>query len=227
MTRTHFTRELRRLQDEVLMLGSIVRQAILDAVAALRQRDLETAKRIIAADRQINARRFAIEDACFALIATQQPMAGDLRLLAAVLEISVELERMGDYAKGISRISLYLGPEPLIRPLPQIDAMCDRATDMLRRALDAFVNQDLAAAQVIPAEDDAVDALYNEINRELIGAVIKNPDLIDRANHLTWVAHNLERAADRVTNICERVIYTITGNLVEFDAEEPFLSGVN
>jgi phosphate transport system protein len=227
MTRVHFTRELQRLQDEILVLGSIVRQAITDAVAALRRRDLEAAKRIIAADRQINARRFAIEDACFALIATQQPMAGDLRLVASVLEISVELERMGDYAKGISRISLYLGPESLVRPVPQIDEMAARATDMLRRALDAFVNHDLAVAQALPAEDDALDALYNEVNRELIGAVIKNPELIDRANYLTWVAHNLERAGDRVTNICERVVYTITGNLVETDAEEPFLSGTN
>ena len=227
MTRTHFTRELQRLQDEILLLGSVVRQALLDAVDALRRRDLETAKQIISADRQINARKFAIEDACFALIATQQPMAGDLRLLASILEISVELERMGDYAKGISRISLYLGPEALIRPLPQVDEMCDRATDMLHRALDAFVNHDLVAAQNIPAEDDVLDSLYNEINREMIGMVIKNPDLIDRANYLTWVAHNLERAGDRVTNICERVIYTITGNLVEFDAEEPFLSGIN
>ena len=227
MTRTHFTRELQRLQDEILMLGSIVRQALLDAVEALRRRDQEAAKRIINADRQINARKFAIEDACFALIATQQPMAGDLRLLASILEISVELERMGDYAKGISRISLYLGPEPLICPLPQLDQMCDQATDMLRRSLDAFVNQDLAAAQAIPTEDDILDDLYNEINRELIEMVIKNSDLIDRANYLTWAAHNLERAGDRVTNICERVIYTITGNLVEFDAEEPFLSGIN
>jgi phosphate transport system protein len=227
MPRTHFTRELQRLQDEIVMLGSMVRQAIFDSVEALKTRDLATARRLIAYDRAINARRFAIEDGCLTLIATQQPTAGDLRLLAAVLEISTELERIGDYAKGISKINLYIGYEPLAKSLPEIPRMRDKAMDMLSRALDAFITQDVEAARQIPLEDDEVDALYNQANRNLIELILQNPELIDRANYLIWAAHNLERAADRVTNICERVIYTATGKLMEFDAEEPLPSGVN
>ncbi len=227
MARTHFVRELQRLQDEVLLLGSMVRQALVESVQALRSRDHAAAKRIIAYDREINAKRYAIEDAALSLLATQQPMAGDLRLLAAILELATELERMGDYAKGISRINLMMGHEPLVKPLVEIPQMCDKVADMLRRALDAFIAQDLEAAKTIPLEDDVIDAWYNTINRELIDVVTKNPSLIDRANYLSWVAHNLERAGDRVTNICERVIYTVTGELIEFDAEEPLFSGTN
>lgn len=227
MARTHFVRELQRLQDEILLLGSMVRQALQDSVTALRERDFAASKRIIAYDREVNAKRFAIEDAALSLLATQQPMAGDLRLLAAILELSGELERIGDYAKGISRINLMLGHEPLVKPLVEIPQMCDKVADMLRRALDAFIAQDVEAARQIPLEDDTIDAWYNSINSELIDIVAKNPSLLDRANYLSWVAHNLERAGDRVTNICERVIYTVTGDLVEFDAEEPLLSGTN
>lgn len=227
MLRAYFTRELQNLQDDLLMLGSMVRQALLESVDALRTRNQEAARRIIAYDREINHRRYAVEDACLGLIATQQPTAGDLRLLAAILEISTELERMGDYAKGISRINLMLGPEALMLPLVEIPQMGEKAVDMLGRALDAFVHQDLAAARAIPLEDDVVDELYNRLNRRLIDVITANPKLIDRANYLSWIAHNLERAADRVTNICERVIYTITGEFVEFDAEESYLSGTN
>ncbi len=149
VTRIHFTRELQRLQDEMIMLGSMVAEAIQDAVRSLRERDLETAKRLIKYDRTLNARRFEIERDTLVLLATQQPMAGDLRLLAAILEISTELERMGDYAKGIARITLMLGLEPMVKPTPEIQVMADRGTDMMRRALDAFVNRDLEAAKAI------------------------------------------------------------------------------
>lgn len=227
MARIYFSRELQRLQDEILLLGSMVQQALSEAVTALAKRDLDTARRIVAGDREINRRRYRIEDDCLSLIAMQQPAAGDLRLLAAILEISTELERIGDYAKGISKINLMMGPEPLIKPLVEIPQMCDKAIDMLARSLDAFVNQDVAAARAIPLEDDLIDDLYNTVNRQLIALIVKNPEIIDQANYLTWVAHNLERAGDRVSNICERVIYTVTGEFVEFDGEEAFLSGLN
>lgn len=227
MVRKVFARELQNARDDILLLGSMARQAVLDSVEALRARDHDAARRIIAQDREINARKYALEENCLTLIATQQPMAGDLRFLAAVLDISTELERIGDYAKGISRINIYLGHEPLVKPLVDIPIMAEKSMDMLRRALDAFVNQDVETARAIPQEDDEIDALYNQVNRDLIALIIKNPDVIDRANYLSWVAHNLERSADRVTNICERVIYTVTGELVEFDAHEPFMSGLN
>jgi phosphate transport system protein len=227
MARTHFTRELQRLQDDILMLGSMVRQSLADAVAALCARDLEAAKRIVAADREINGRRFAIEDDCLSLIATQQPAAKDLRMLAGILEIASELERIGDYAKGISKINLMMGPEPFIKPLVDIPLMCEKVSMLLARALDAFVNGDLEAARTIPLEDDEIDELYNNVNRHLIAMIVKNPTITDHANYLSWVAHNLERAGDRVTNICERIVYTVTGDFVEFDGQEPQLSGVN
>jgi len=199
------------------MLGSMVTQALRESVDALRRRDMQTAKRLISEDQAINKKRFEIEADCLRLIATQQPMARDLRLIAAVLEISTELERIGDYAKGIGRIILLIGPEALIKPLVDIPLMCEIATDMLNQALDAFIEQDLEAAHTIPLRDDEVDALYNRVHRDLIAMILEDPTLIDRSNYLLWAAHNLERAADRVTNICERIIFTVTGEFIEFD----------
>lgn len=217
MPRVVFTRELEELQDEVLMMGSMVIQALQESVTALGERDLDKARELIAGDELINRKRYAIEEECLRLIATQQPMASDLRLLAAVLEISTELERMGDYAKGIGKITTLLGHEPLLKPLIDIPHMCEKVLSMLRRSLDAFITQDVEAARAIPRDDDEVDALYNQINRELFTILLSQPALIERANYLLWAAHNLERAADRVTNICERVVYTVTGELTELD----------
>ncbi len=220
MLRQTFEREMQRLQDELLILGSMVEQAIADAVDALKKRDLEQSRQLIANDRLINEKRFQIEAEVLTLIATQQPIAGDLRVLASTLEIAAELERMGDYAKGIANISLMLGEEPLIKPLIDIPRMAAKAREMLHRALDAFIRRDIEAASAIPAEDDEVDNLYNQVYRELITLIMANPRNIDQANHLLWVAHNLERTADRVTNICERTIFTVTGQMSEIGKEQ-------
>jgi phosphate transport system protein len=154
-------------------------------------------------------------------------MARDVRTLAAVLELSTELERIGDYAKGIARINLMIGEGPLIKPLIDIPRMAEKARGMLHRALDAFVRQDAALARAIPAEDDEVDALFNQVYRELMTFIMANPRNIDQVNHLLWAAHNLERAADRVTNICERVIFTVTGEMMEMDVEASGLESVH
>ena len=220
MLRKTFEMDLQRLQDEVLALGSMVARAIQDSVESLKNRDREMARRIIAGDRAINEKRFAIESETLTLIATQQPLAGDLRTLAAVLEIATELERMGDYAKGIAKINLLMGEEPLIKPLIDIPQMADKATDMLRRALDAFIRRDVDAARAIPLEDDQVDALYNQVYRELLTFIMADPRTLNQATYLLWVAHNLERSADRVTNICERVVFTVTGRMQEMDVED-------
>ncbi len=220
MARQTFKQALQQIQDEMLVLGSLVEDAIIESVKVLKTRDVEGARRLIAGDQQINQKRFAIETACLSLIATQQPMAGDLRTIAAVLEIVTELERMGDYAKGIARINVMMGEEPLLKPLVDIPRMAEKARDMLHRALDAFVQRDVALARAIPAEDDEVDGLYNQIYRELLTFIMADPRTIDRATHLLWVAHNLERTADRVTNICERVIFTVTGQMVELDGDQ-------
>jgi phosphate transport system protein len=218
--RETFERELQRIQDEVLVLGGMVEKAIIESVENLKRRDLEGARRLIAEDRMLNERRFAIEHDALILIATQQPMAGDLRTLAAVLAIISELERIGDYAKGISKINLMMGESPFIKPLVDIPRMADRARDMLHRALEAFVQRDVDLARAIPDEDDEVDALYNQVYRELLTFIMSDPHTIDQATYLLWVAHNLERAADRVTNICERVVFTVTGKMMEMDVED-------
>lgn len=220
MTRIHYEKQLQSLQDDLLVLGSMVSKALLDSLDILKRQDLDAARQLIANDRIINKKRFKIEDDCLTLIATQQPMARDMRLLAAVLETASELERIGDYAKGIGRITLYIGQQPLVKPLVHLPQMCTIAVEMLRDALDAFVAQDVTAARQIPKRDDEVDDLYNTVNRELIQIIMANPSSIDNANYLSWAAHNLERAADRTTNICERIIYTVTGEFVEIDSEE-------
>ena len=220
MPRETFDRELQRLQDEILALGSMVENALTESVETLKRRDFEGSRRLIAGDRLINEKRFAIEADALVLIATQQPMASDLRILAAILVIAAELERIGDYAKGIARINLMIGEGPLLKPLIDIPRMAEKARSMLHRALDAFIQRDVALARAIPAEDDEVDALYNQVYRELMTFIMSDPRHIDQANYLLWAAHNLERAADRVTNICERVIFTVTGKLAEMDSEE-------
>jgi len=227
MPRETFEREMQRLQDELLVLGSMVEDALMDSVEVLKRRDMEGSRRLIAQDRRINEKRFAIEGDALVLIATQQPMAVDLRTLAAVLEITTELERIGDYAKGIAKINLMLGEEPLLKPLVDVPRMAERARSMLHRALTAFVQRDVELARAIPAEDDEVDALYNQVYRELLTYIIADPRTIEQANHLLWVAHNLERAADRVINICERVVFTVTGEMAELDVESSGLEGVS
>lgn len=227
MTRETFDRELQHLQDEVLVLGSLVENAIIESVELLKRRDTDGARRLIREDRRvINEKRFAIESEALTLIATQQPMAGDLRVIAAVIEIAHELERMGDYAKGIAKINVMMGDEPLLKPLIDVPLMAEKGRDMLHRALEAFVNRDVELARAIPKEDDEVDNLYNQVYRELLSLMMENPRDIDRATYLLWVAHNLERTADRVANICERVIFMVTGEFVEMDVDDPTPAGI-
>lgn len=226
MLRKVLDRELQQLEDEILSLGSLVETAIRESVVLLAKRDLERSRRLIAQDGTINERRFAIESDALALIATQQPMASDLRTIAAILDVASELERIGDYAKGIAKITLMIGEKPLVKPLVDVPLMAEKAANMLRSALAAFAERDAEMARVIPEHDDEVDALYNQVYRELLTLIIANPSVIDQATLLLWVAHNLERAADRVSNICERIIFTVTGEVLELDVENEGLHGV-
>lgn len=220
MVRKTFETEIQQVKDNVLILGSMVEQAILNSVDALKKRDIKAAEKIFAEDKEINKKRFEIENQLMVLIATQQPMARDLRVLASTLEIISELERMGDYAKGIANINLRMGDTPLLKPLIDVPRMASKGVDMLHRALTAFVNEDIEVAKKLPVEDDEVDALYNQIYRELMTFVIADPKTIERANWLLWVAHNLERFADRVTNICERTIFIVTGEMSEIKSTD-------
>ncbi|MBE9501831.1 MAG: phosphate signaling complex protein PhoU [Dehalococcoidia bacterium] len=220
MPRESFERHLGELQNEVLVLGFMAEKAIFHSVEALKQRDLAAAEQVIANDLQINQKRHDVEEKCIELIATQQPMAGDLRVIVAVLNIIVELERMADYAEGIAKITLMIGDEPPLKPLIDVPRMAEKARDMLRRSLSAFIGRDIEAAKQICVEDDEVDDLYDQVYRELLTFMIEDPRTITRATRLIWVAHNLERIADRVTNICERVVFMVTGKIEEIGSSK-------
>jgi phosphate transport system protein len=221
MPRETLDKKIRHLLDEFLILDSMIEQVTIDAVDALKRHDLKAARKAYDFDVKINAKRFEIENEVMITIATQQPiMAGDLRLLASTLEVVSELERMGDYAKGIAKICLLVGDQPHVKPLVDIPKMAEIAVSMLHRAVGAFINKDAVSARAIPQEDDIVDGLYNQVYHDLIDIMIADPATIDRANLLMWAAHNLERMADRVTNICERTIYVTTGELQEIKSSD-------
>ncbi len=213
--RTTFRKKLREIQDEVLVMGSMVEKALMSSVKALKERDLELAQRVVTDDLKVNQKRFDIEEKCIQLIATQQPMASDLRTIISALNIISEVERIGDHAEGIAKIVLMIGDEPPLKPLIDIPRMTEKTIDMLHRSLDTFVKGDADAARKIVAEDDEVDNLYDQVFRELLTFMAEDPKTITRATRLIWVAHNLERSADRVTNICERVVYMVTGKMEE------------
>lgn len=215
MTRETLERKEDQLLDEIINLGQMVISATIKSVDLLANKDIEGSKVLFAEDKLINDLRFKIERDTLIAIATQQPLATDLRILASILEISTELERMGDYAKGIAKINIDMGEDPLLKPLIDLPKMAELATQMLDKALRAFIDRDENAARQIFKEDDKVDDLYNKIHRELINFMIEDRDTIDPANQLLWAAHNLERLADRVVNICERTIFVNTGEMVE------------
>ncbi len=215
--RRSFQQALQGLHDDVLLLGSMVDKSIERSLEALRTLDREAARQIIRDDAEINRRRFQIEERVIELIATQQPMARDLRTLVAVLNITTDLERIGDHAEGNAKIVLLHEDQALVKPLVDLPRMADKSRDMLKRSLTAFVEHDAAAATRIAAEDDEVDALYDRVYQDLLGIMLKDPTTIDRATWLLWAAHNFERIADRVTNICERVVYEVSGRMQEMN----------
>ncbi len=218
--RTSFHKKLREIQDDILVMGSMVSKAIARAIEALQNRDLKLAQQIINDDQKINQKRFEIEEKCVQLIATQQPMASDLRTIISVLNIITELERIGDYAEGNARVAIMIGNEPPLKPLIDIPHMAEKTIDMLNRSLDAFIKRDAESAEAIIGEDDLIDNLYDQVFRELLFFMSEDPKTITRATRLIWVAHNLERSADRVTNICERVVFIVNGKMEEIGASK-------
>jgi len=214
-TRTDFHKHLREVEDDVVTMGDRVAKAIDRSIKALQKRDLTLAHQIIADDAKINEQRFSIEDKCVGLIATQQPMANDLRIIVAVLSIIVELERIGDYAEGIAKIVVMIGDEAPLKPLIDIPRMGDITLEMIDSSLKSFVTRDVELAMKVVSLDSVVDGLYDQVFRELLTFMMVDPKTTNRATRLIWVAHNLERAADRATNICERVVFTVTGKMEE------------
>ncbi|HOE02719.1 MAG TPA: phosphate signaling complex protein PhoU [Anaerolineaceae bacterium] len=218
--RTTFEAELKYLKDELLLLGNLVEQQIQGAVESFKQRDPQLSRTIVEKDDEVNEKRYMIEEQVLITIATQQPMARDLRLLASILEIAGELERIGDYAKGIATINIRMGEEALLTPLVKIPMMAEKCSSMLHRAIQAFIQEDIEEANQIPREDDEVDRLYEEVYSSMMEKIVHDENAIQRANWILWVAHNLERVADRVTNICERTIFTVTGDMKEIRSSD-------
>jgi len=217
MTRVLFHKEIESLEDDVLVLGSMAEKALLDAIEALRDGDQQWSQKIIDDDQRINAKRFEIEEKCIFVIASQQPMATDLRSLVSMLFIITDLERIADHAEGIARINMMLADEPLPRRLGLLPSMADRAVAMLRDSLKAYTERDADEARRICEADDEVDRLQDRIYEEVTKSMIADPSTIERNTYLLWTSHNLERIADRCTNICERVIYMVTGEMEEIN----------
>ena len=220
MTRTAFERQLSEIQQDMLILAEMVETAIERSIDSLKNRDVELARRVITDDMKINEKRYRIEEECLELMATQQPLASDLRTIVAVLHVIVDLERMADHAEGIAKIAVMLAGEPPLKPYVDIPRMAEVAIRMLRGSLEAFKQHDVEKARAICDLDDEVDALYDQVYRELLVYMLNDPRTIERATHITWVAHNLERIADRVTNICERVVYMVQGKIEELNVSK-------
>jgi phosphate transport system protein len=219
-TGTSFQKHLSEIEEDVLKMGNMVVKAIDHAIEALKKRDLTLAHQIIADDAQINEQRFGIEDKCIGLIATHQPMVSDLRIIVAILSIITELERIGDYGEGIAKIVVMIGDEAPLKPLIDIPRMAEITIEMINQSLQSFATRDVELAMKVVSLDSVLDGLYDQVFRELLTFMMVDPKTTNRATRLIWVAHNLERAADRATNISERVVFTVTGKMEEIGASK-------
>jgi phosphate transport system protein len=215
--RQAFHEQIQELLEDLLEMGQMVADSIDRSIQALAKQDVDLARQVIGFDDEINAMQHDIDEKCLVLIATQQPMATDLRAILAVSNIAAELERMGDYTEGIARLAMKLAGQPLLKPLIDIPRMAEEGRRMLMSSLEAFARQDAEAAAQIGNADDIVDALYDQVYRELLVFMMEDPRTITQATYLLWVAHNLERIADRTTNIAERVIFMDSGKIVDLN----------
>ncbi|MGD2057768.1 MAG: phosphate signaling complex protein PhoU [Anaerolineales bacterium] len=215
--RARYDQRFSGIVDLILKMGSMVAEAIQNSVKSLQDRDLTLAQEVVERDEEINRLRFEIEEACLALIATQQPAARDLRGVIAAMNIVMDLERMGDHASGIAKTVIRMGDQPLLKPLIDIPRMSNLGLEMLRGSLKAFVDVDAESAKAIAPRDEEMDYLYRAIFEELVEIMANNPEGVERATYLLWTAHNLERIGDRVTNIAERVVFMSTGDVEELN----------
>jgi phosphate transport system protein len=220
MTRSVFEKQLTEIQEDMLVMAGMVEDAITQSIEALRTRDVALARRIVENDKEINRKRYECEERCIELISLQAPLASDLRTIISVLHITVDLERMADHAEGIAKIAIMLADEPPLKPYIDIPRMAELAAKMLSGALDAYKVRDADRARQIIDLDDEVDNLYEQVYRELLMFMIEDPKTIQRATYLIWVAHNLERIADRSTNICERVVYLVEGRIYDLNVSK-------
>ncbi|MBE9531213.1 MAG: phosphate signaling complex protein PhoU [Proteobacteria bacterium] len=220
MTRRAYHKELKALEDEVCILADMAADAVDKSIRALKDRDIEASKEIVENDAVINKKRFEIENRCLLLLATQQPMAVDLRVIAAILSIITDLERIADHAEGNANISVMIGDAPLVKPITHLPKMAEISLKMLSDCMDAYKARDIESAKAVCDEDDKVDALYDDVYKELLMIMIDDQSTIKGATYLMWAAHNMERVADRVTNIAERVVFMVTGKLEEMNVSK-------
>jgi len=214
MVRQAFKEQVEELLDDLLLMGQMVAHALDRSIQALVRQDTKLAQQIIDGDVDVNAAQHEIDEKCLVLIATQQPMASDLRTLLAVTNIAAELERIGDYTEGIAKLVLRVAGQPFIKPLIDIPRMADESRQMLTSILQAFADHDAEAACRVAAADTVVDNLYSQVFDDLLAIMKQDPQAITQATYLLWVAHNLERIADRTTNIAERIVFVVSGEVV-------------
>jgi phosphate transport system protein len=215
--RATYDREYDMICQDLVLMGQKVENAIEQAMTALVETDIPLAKEVMSNDEQINQLQYKIEEACLVLIATQQPTASDLRSVIAVMHIVIELERIGDHAAGIAKAVVKMAEEPMLKTLKKVIKMADLSEKMLQDCLQAFVKRDIEWARKIAAQDSEMDGMYRSVFEKLVEIMAENKKLIARATYLMWCGHNLERIADRVTNIAEQVIFMSTGDKGELN----------
>ena len=229
LARESFDRELGQLEAEVILLGGMVENAIFEALAALKERDLARSQALIDNDDEIDEKEWSIERGCIRLLRREAPLARDLRRIITILELANELERMGDYAEGIGKLSLMMGDEPPLKELIDIPVMGEIAVSMVKRSLEAFLERDpdkvVEIAQTLVPDDDRVDEINRQVRYDLFELMKASPENVVRGTYLLWAAHNIERIADRATNIAERAIYQATGEQVNVGAGDPTPEG--
>ncbi len=216
-TRTAFDRSIEVLRDDLFRLTSMVDRSIADSIRALIERNADLARQVSSNDVNLNQIRYSIEERCYALIATQQPNATDLRVIVGTVSVATNLERIGDHAAGVARLTLRMIDQPLLKPLVDIPQMAEIGREMVKGAVQAFLDRDVALAERLVRRDHDIDQLHQQVYQELVGFMTKDPSTVERATFLLWVSHNLERIGDRSMNICERAIYVVTGELKEFN----------
>lgn len=219
-TESNFQKSMQETCADIVTMGNMVEKAIDRSVEALKNRNLTLAHRVIADDAKINKQRFTIEGKCVAILASKQAETTDLHVIIAILNIIVELERIGDYAEGIAKVAILIGNEPPLKPLIDIPRMSELVIEMINTSINAFMKRDIELAKKVISMDDTVDALHEQVFRELLTFMMLDAKTINRASRLMWVSHNLERAADRTTNICERVVFLVKGTMEELGASK-------
>ena len=215
--RNHFENEMESLQMDILKMSSMVEESLLTSVTALKNKDVVMAQKVIDGDQAIDDKEINIEDHCLKLIALQQPLAKDLRIIATALKIITDLERIADYSSDIAKITLKVAGEEYVKALVDIPQMAHLAVEMIRLSIDAYINSNVEQAKLAAAMDDQVDLLQKKIFKDLVEIMVKHPEKVNQATLFLLVSRYLERIGDHITNICERIVFSETGVRIDLN----------